>query len=105
MLTGSRSVGSWAKTADSRVPFYCACACRASALGALRCTGSHWTLCVLAAHSGRLGSFAFRARVGWDGVGLDGRGETDLNLRTIAPFGLLEPLMWLLEMNGYPVLG
>lgn len=37
-------------------------------------------------------------------VGLDGRGETDLSLRTISPFGLLEPLAWLLEMNGYPVL-
>ena len=37
-------------------------------------------------------------------VGLDGRGETDLSLRTISPFGLLEPLMWLLEMNGYRVL-
>ena len=37
-------------------------------------------------------------------VGLDGRGESDLSLRTIAPFGLLEPLAWLLQMNGYPVL-
>ena len=37
-------------------------------------------------------------------VGLDGRGETDLSLRTISPFGLLEPLVWLLEMNGYPIL-
>lgn len=37
-------------------------------------------------------------------VGLDGRGETDLSLRTISPFGLLEPLTWLLQMNGYPVL-
>jgi hypothetical protein len=37
-------------------------------------------------------------------VGLDGRGEADLSLRTIAPFGLLEPLLWLLEMNGYKVL-
>jgi hypothetical protein len=37
-------------------------------------------------------------------VGLDGLGETDLSLRTISPFGLLEPLLWLLEMNGYPVL-
>jgi hypothetical protein len=37
-------------------------------------------------------------------VGLDGRGESDLHLRTIAPFGLLEPLVWLLHMNGYPVL-
>jgi hypothetical protein len=37
-------------------------------------------------------------------VGLDGRGEADLSLRTISPFGLLEPLLWLLEMNGYPIL-
>ncbi len=37
-------------------------------------------------------------------VGLDGRGETDLSLRTISPFGLIEPLLWLLEMNGYPIL-
>ncbi|HUT91783.1 MAG TPA: hypothetical protein VMY37_19975 [Thermoguttaceae bacterium] len=37
-------------------------------------------------------------------VGLDGRGETDLSLRTISPFALLEPLLWLLEMNGYPIL-
>ena len=37
-------------------------------------------------------------------VGLDGRGESDLSLRTISPFGLLEPLLWLLEMTGYPVL-
>lgn len=38
-------------------------------------------------------------------VGLEGCGQTDLNLRTIAPFGLLEPLLWLLERSGYPVLG
>ncbi len=37
-------------------------------------------------------------------VGLDGRGETDLSLRTISPFGLLEPMLWLLQMNGYPIL-
>jgi hypothetical protein len=37
-------------------------------------------------------------------VGLDGCGETDLSLRTISPFGLLEPMLWLLEMNGYPIL-
>jgi len=36
-------------------------------------------------------------------VGLEGRGETDLSLRTISPFGLLEPLVWLLHMNGYPI--
>lgn len=38
-------------------------------------------------------------------VGLDGLGETDLSLRTISPFGLVEPVLWLLQMNGYPVLG
>ena len=37
-------------------------------------------------------------------VGLEGRGESDLSLRTISPFGLLEPLLWLLQMNGYCVL-
>lgn len=37
-------------------------------------------------------------------VGLEGSGETDLSLRTIAPFGLLEPLFWLLRMNGYCIL-
>lgn len=37
-------------------------------------------------------------------VGLDGSGERDLSRRTIAPVGLLEPLLWLLHMNGYPVI-
>jgi hypothetical protein len=37
-------------------------------------------------------------------VGLEGRGEADLSLRTISPFGLLEPLLWLLQMTGHPVL-
>jgi hypothetical protein len=37
-------------------------------------------------------------------VGLEGAGEEDLSRRTIAPVGILEPLMWLLHMNGYPVL-
>ena len=37
-------------------------------------------------------------------VGLDGTGERDLSRRTIAPVGLLEPLLWLLHMNGYPVI-
>ena len=37
-------------------------------------------------------------------VGLDGLGERDLSRRTIAPVGLLDPLLWLLHMNGYPVL-
>jgi hypothetical protein len=37
-------------------------------------------------------------------VGLNGIGEADLGRRTIAPIGLLEPLLWLLHMNGYPVL-
>jgi hypothetical protein len=37
-------------------------------------------------------------------VGLDHPGETELDLQGISPFGILEPLLWLLEMNGYPVL-
>jgi hypothetical protein len=37
-------------------------------------------------------------------VGLNELGEEDLNKRTINPYGILEPLMWLLHMNGYPVL-
>lgn len=37
-------------------------------------------------------------------VGLEGAGEHDLSRRTIAPVGLLDPLLWLLHMNGYPVL-
>jgi hypothetical protein len=37
-------------------------------------------------------------------VGLEGRSETDLSLRTISPFAILEPLMWLLHMNGYCIL-
>jgi hypothetical protein len=37
-------------------------------------------------------------------VGLNGIGEADLARRTIAPVGLLEPLLWLLHMNGYPVM-
>ena len=37
-------------------------------------------------------------------VGLDGAGETDLRRRTISPFGLVEPLAWLLEMSGYTTL-
>ena len=37
-------------------------------------------------------------------VGLSELGETDLRLRMIEPFGILEPLAWLLHMNGYPVL-
>lgn len=37
-------------------------------------------------------------------VGLDGAGETDLRRRTIAPFGLVDPLAWLLEMSGYTTL-
>ena len=37
-------------------------------------------------------------------VGLTEIGETDLTLRTIDPFAILEPLAWLLHMNGYPVL-
>lgn len=37
-------------------------------------------------------------------VGLDEPGQKDLKRRTIAPVGILHPLMWLLHMNGYPVL-
>jgi hypothetical protein len=36
-------------------------------------------------------------------VGLDGLGE-DLSNRTISPVGILHPLLWLIHMNGYPVL-
>lgn len=43
-------------------------------------------------------------------VGLPPRGVTDpdiiddLSQRMIEPYGILEPLLWLLHMNGYPVL-
>lgn len=37
-------------------------------------------------------------------VGLDRLGETNLANRVIAPVGLLEPLVWLMHMNGYRVL-
>ena len=37
-------------------------------------------------------------------VGLNEPGEKELSKRTIAPVGILHPLMWLLHMNGYPVL-
>lgn len=37
-------------------------------------------------------------------VGLGELGVTDLRERVIEPFGILEPLLWLLQMNGYPVL-
>lgn len=37
-------------------------------------------------------------------VGLDNVGETDLSRRVLAPVGILHPMMWLLHMNGYPVL-
>ncbi len=36
-------------------------------------------------------------------VGLDKPGEPDLTKRVIGPLGLLAPLLWLLEMNGYRV--
>ena len=36
-------------------------------------------------------------------VGLNGIGIEDLRERVISPLGLLEPLLWLLHMNGYPV--
>jgi cell division protein FtsB len=37
-------------------------------------------------------------------VGLDHLGQQDLSQRMITPFAILEPLLWLLHMNGYPVL-
>ncbi|MGI9460730.1 MAG: TRAFAC clade GTPase domain-containing protein [Pirellulales bacterium] len=37
-------------------------------------------------------------------VGLNEPGETDLSMRTISPVGIVQPLIWLLHMNGYPVL-
>ncbi len=39
-------------------------------------------------------------------VGLEGAelGVEDLSRRTIAPFGMIEPLLWLLHMHGYCVL-
>ena len=37
-------------------------------------------------------------------VGLEGSGETDLAVRTLSPFGLAEPLYWVMEMNGFPTL-
>jgi hypothetical protein len=37
-------------------------------------------------------------------VGLGELGQTDLRDRVLQPFGILEPLLWLLHMNGYPVL-
>ncbi len=37
-------------------------------------------------------------------VGMSELGEPDLQLRTIAPYAILEPLAWLLHMNGYPIL-
>ena len=39
-------------------------------------------------------------------VGLEGAelGVEDLSRRTITPFGMIEPLLWLLHMHGYCVL-
>ncbi len=37
-------------------------------------------------------------------VGLDRPGIDDLSQRNIEPYGILEPLLWLLHMNGYPIL-
>lgn len=37
-------------------------------------------------------------------VGLTELGERGLKNRTVEPYGILEPVMWLLHMNGYPVL-
>lgn len=37
-------------------------------------------------------------------VGLDGAGEPDLAKRRFEPFGVLDPLLWLIQRSGYPVL-
>lgn len=37
-------------------------------------------------------------------VGINEPGVTDLKLRTIQPFAIIEPLLWLVHMNGFPVL-
>jgi hypothetical protein len=37
-------------------------------------------------------------------VGLEELGETDLRNRPLIPYAILEPLLWLLHMNGYCVL-
>lgn len=37
-------------------------------------------------------------------VGLNEPGVKELSQRVISPLGILHPLMWLLHMNGYPVL-
>ena len=92
-------------------------------LGRIDPTGEALTLSVIEARSRLLSELRETIWPGWEiqrqmddlfggrysffpltPVGLDGRGETDLSLRTISPFGLLEPLLWLFEMNGYPVL-
>jgi len=38
-------------------------------------------------------------------VGMDDLGQTDIRDRIIAPIGILDPLLWLLHMNGYQCLG
>ena len=37
-------------------------------------------------------------------VGMNELGEEDLSKRTISPYGIVQPLLWLLHMNGHPVL-
>ena len=37
-------------------------------------------------------------------AGLNEPGETDLGKQTFAPVGILQPLLWLLHMNGYMTL-
>jgi len=37
-------------------------------------------------------------------VGLNEPGVNDLSQQNISPVGILQPLMWLLHMNGYPIL-
>jgi Double-GTPase 2 len=36
-------------------------------------------------------------------VGLNEIGSTNLSERVISPYAILEPLVWLLQMNGYPI--
>jgi hypothetical protein len=31
-------------------------------------------------------------------------GETDISQRDLRPYCILEPMSWLLHMNGYPIL-
>jgi hypothetical protein len=37
-------------------------------------------------------------------IGMDQLGETDISQRDLRPYCILEPMSWLLHMNGYPIL-